>query len=108
MNNSKRLLITLFLIALILNLSDALITIYGLDKGLVNELNPIMGYLIKLNPILCVLVKEIVLSAMLFYIWLNQHRNEKRAFSLTILICMTFLLINIWNISNLYYIEVLS
>lgn len=108
MIKSNKLLIVLFTLSLILNLSDGIITVYGIEKGLVDEINPIMEFLIGINPIFCVLIKEFLLFALVFYIWVNQYRSKFIAISLATLILITFVCINIWNITTMYNVGLIT
>lgn len=108
MIRSTKLLLILLFIALILNLSDALLTIYGLNSGLVEEINPIMEYLFDLNPLLFLVIKEILLFTLLIYIWLNQHRDRIAALSLASIIVITFVFINLWNINSFWKVGLIN
>lgn len=62
-----------------LNLFDGIVTNYGLMKKFIEEMNPVMDFIISINPALF-LVLKIVLSLLILFVSYRVYTNSKVSF----------------------------
>ena len=71
------------IVFLILSLLDASLTLWGLGQGAIEEVNPVMRWLIEENPIVFMTVKLSLPFMLGFVLWKIKDRSRKYvAFSL--------------------------
>lgn len=91
LNNSENFWMTMSIGLSLLNMFDAVATLYLLQTGMIYEANPIMRYLIDISPLVFISVKTLISIAILFIgmHWNKQLFNVVRT-STCIFICTLF------------------
>lgn len=87
----------LFLGAWLLNLYDAIVTIYATQRlGLV-EANPLMQLCLATSVVLFIAVKILVMSAVVRILKRRYETRPETTRKLTIAMFLAFLLVGLWN-----------
>ena len=92
----------------VLNLFDGIVTNYGLMKKLIEEMNPIMNFIISVNPSLFLGLK-VCLSLLILYVSYWVYTNSKLHFQrlyLLTLIGVFFLYFGICSL-HVYWLSLL-
>lgn len=62
------------MVMVLLNIADALLTLFEIHNGLAVEGNPLMGAIIEFSPTLFILVKVFGVSACAYLLWRFRER----------------------------------
>ena len=65
------------IVFLTLSLLDAALTLWGLGQGVIEEVNPVMRWLIEENPIIFIAVKLSLPVMLGFVLWEIRDRSRK-------------------------------
>lgn len=89
---------TRFVTISLLNLADALITIWAISVFGAIEANPLMSLIISLSPMLFIAIKIIVVTSVLVLMWKLQPKIGIR---IQWVVLILFALVVVWNIVQL-------
>ncbi|KGK85872.1 hypothetical protein DP73_17735 [Desulfosporosinus sp. HMP52] len=73
-----------FIVFLILSLLDATLTLWGLGQGAIEEVNPVMRWLIEENTIAFMIVKLSLPVMLGFVLWEIRDRSRQLCFLLVV------------------------
>lgn len=85
--------------ALILNLFDAMFTVFHVSAGAATEANPLMAQVLANSPVLFVLTKSALVSLGLLLLW--RLRNRATAVAGVFITVATYLSINAYHLHAL-------
>lgn len=77
LRSRDKLIIVSSIVFLILSLLDGALTIWGLGKGTIEEVNPVMRWLIEEAPIVFMVVKLSLPFMLGFVLWEIRDRSRK-------------------------------
>jgi hypothetical protein len=86
-------------LTLVLNLIDAILTIFVVGMGLAIEKNPLMNGLLSRSPVLFVVVKLLLVSFGVILLW--RFRHSRMAIGGIFFVFSTYVLIFLWHIHGL-------
>jgi len=66
-----------YIVFIILSLLDATLTLWGLGQGAIEEVNPVMRWLIEENPIVFMIIKLSLPVMLGFVLWEIRNRSRK-------------------------------
>lgn len=92
-----------YILLIIFNLIDCLLTLYFVKNGIIEEVNILIKYLLDNSIILYLLIKGLVVSFFISFLYLF-HKKEMARVSLLILFFIYFLIMLIWTSVVIVYI----
>ena len=87
-----------FCVITILNIADALITLWAISVFGAIEVNPLMSAIINLSPMLFLAIKVVAATSVLVLMWKMQHKTGVRV---QYIVMALFIIVVLWNILNL-------